>query len=133
MKRFAIIFGAILLVIGIAGFVPALTPDGRIFGIFAVDAMHNVVHIVTGLAAIACAMASELAARTFFRIFGVVYGLIAVLGFMTGGDGQVMGMAMNMADHVLHVGIAAISLWAGFLWHRDLTPGRGPDAGLRGV
>lgn len=133
MKRFAIIFGALMLAAGIAGFVPALSPNGLLFGIFAVDALHNVVHIATGLAAIGCAMASDIAARNFFRIFGVVYGLIAVLGLIAGGDGKVMGMAMNMADHLLHVAVAAVSLWAGFAWHPALPPSRGPDAGLRGA
>ncbi len=130
MKRFAIIFGVVLLATGIAGFIPALNPNGMLFGIFAVDAMHNVVHIVTGLAALGMAMAGEAQARLFFQIFGIAYAVIAVLGFVAGRDGQVMGMAMNMADHVLHVAIAALSLWLGFATRLGTT-GRGP--GLSGA
>ena len=50
----------------------------------------------------------------FFKIFGVVYGLVAVLGFFA-GDQPLLGIiAHNMADMWLHVAIAAVSLYLGF-------------------
>ena len=119
MKRLAMIFGVLYLIAGIAGFVPALCPDGKLFGLFAVDAMHNVVHIASGVAAIAMASAGELWARNFFRIFGVVYGLVTLMGFFASRDGMVLGMAMNMADNFLHLAISAVSLYLGFFWHRE--------------
>ena len=124
MKRFAMIAGILFLVAGIAGFIPALAPNGMLFGIFAVDAMHNIVHIASGLLAIGMAMAGEGAARNYLRIFGVVYALVALLGFIQ-RDGQVMGLTTNMADHFLHVGIAAAFIWAGFFWHRERLGGPG--------
>jgi hypothetical protein len=43
-------------------------------------------------------MASIGASKTFFKIFGVVYGLVAVLGFVV-GDGMLLGLiSNNMAD-----------------------------------
>lgn len=126
MKGFAIVFGIVFLALGIAGFIPALCPNGMLFGIFAVDAMHNIVHIATGLAAIGFGMAGAGPARMFFRIFGVVYGLIAILGFVMTKDGQLLGMTMNMADHWLHVAVAAVSLWAGFAWHPGEEPPPAP-------
>ena len=51
---------------------------------------------------------------TFFKVFGVVYGLVAILGFFA-GDQPLLGMiAHNMADTWLHVAIAVVSLWLGF-------------------
>ena len=132
MKRWATIFGIVFLAMGIAGFIPALCPNGLLFGIFAVDAMHNIVHIASGLLALGMAAAGEGAARNYVRIVGVVYGLVTVMGFIAGRDGMVMGMAMNMADHFLHLGLTAVLLWLGFFWHRDL-PARGAGPDLRGA
>jgi hypothetical protein len=115
MKTAAIVFGVLMLIAGIAGFVPQLCPNGLLFGIFAVNGIHNVIHIATGLAAIAMGMAGPLQARRFFQIFGVVYALVAVLGFFHSGDQPLLGfIAHNTADTWLHGGIAAFSLFMGF-------------------
>lgn len=120
IKRIAYIFGGILVVVGILGFVSGITvysPDGEtglLLNVFAVDTLHNWVHILSGLAAIACGLASEFACRLYFKVFGVVYGLVAVLGFAV-GDGAIFGvMANNMADAVLHTLIAGAALFLGF-------------------
>lgn len=134
MKGFAIFFGVLLLAAGAGGFVPALTPNGQLLGIFAVDTMHNVVHIATGILAIAMGIAGVAQARMFFRVIGVVYAVVAVMGFVGGHDGTVMGMHMNMADHLLHTGIAILGLALGFAGDARATPPdrrRGPD--LRGT
>ena len=48
------------------------------------------------------------------KIFGVVYGLVAVLGFVV-GDGLLLGLnSNNMADTWLHVVISIVSLIIGF-------------------
>ena len=125
MKTVAIVFGALMLAAGIAGFVPALCPDGKLLGLFAVNGVHNLIHIATGAVAIGCGMASYLAARRFFQVFGIVYALVAVLGFFS-PDGMLLGMvAHNRADMWLHVGIAAFALFMGFA-HRDAPVARGP-------
>jgi hypothetical protein len=126
MKTAAIVLGVLMLIAGIAGFVPQLCPNGMLFGIFAVNGIHNVIHIATGLAAIAMGMAGPLQARRFFQIFGVVYALVAVLGFFHGGDQPLLGfIAHNTADTWLHVGIAAFSLFMGFAG-RDMPVTRAP-------
>ena len=131
MKKWATIIGALFLVAGIAGFIPALCPNGLLLGLFAVDTMHNIVHIASGLAALGLAAVSENACRNYFRIFGTVYALVTLMGFFGARDGMVMGMAMNMADNFLHLGLSALLLWLGFFHNRAPLPGRGPD--LRGA
>ena len=125
MKTAAIVLGALMLFAGIAGFVPQLCPDGKLLGLFAVNGVHNIIHIVTGLAAIAMGMAGPLQARRFFQIFGVVYGLVTVLGFFHGDQPLLGFVAHNMADTWLHLGITAFSLYMGFM-HRDAAVTRGP-------
>ena len=106
-------FAIVLLAVGILGFVPGITMDGHLLGIFAVDTMHNIVHLVTGLAALAAAMTSAANARLFFKVFGVIYAIVAILGFVQ-GDTVLNLMVVNMADHVLHLVIAVVALYLGF-------------------
>jgi len=127
-KKLAIAFGAVLLFVGILGFVPAVTPNGLLLGIFAVDTEHNVIHLVSGAAAIIAGLGTYRAARTFFQVFGVLYGLVAVFGFTVhphaGGTDQLFGLiAINMADNLLHVAISLFALFMGFA-ARHGTPSR---------
>jgi hypothetical protein len=113
-KTLALVFGAVFVLVGILGFIPAVAPDEHLLGIFHVNAAHNAVHLLTGIIAIMCGLASEHAAILFFRIFGVVYALVAALGLVA-GDRPILGIiSNNMADVWLHVGIAAVSLLIGF-------------------
>lgn len=113
-KTFALLFGVVFLLIGILGFVPAVAPNEMLLNIFHVNAAHNAVHLLTGIVALLCGMAGVGASKTFFKIFGVIYGLVAVLGFVV-GDGMLLGLiSNNLAVTWLHVGIAVVSLIIGF-------------------
>jgi hypothetical protein len=115
VKSAAVLFGVVFLLIGILGFVPAVTKDQMLLGIFHVNAAHNCVHLLSGVVALIAGMTSAGAARWYFRIFGLVYGLVAVMGFVM-GDGMLLGLiSNNTADTWLHVGIAAVSLILGFM------------------
>src|SRR3954462_9233961 len=121
-KTMAVLFGVILLVVGILGFVPGITKDEMLLGIFHVNAAHNVVHLLSGAVALFCGMTSFGASRMYFRIFGLVYAAVAVLGFMAGGDTLLLGLiSNNMAVTWLHVAIAAVSLILGFMPARAET------------
>ncbi|MBI4476228.1 MAG: DUF4383 domain-containing protein [Acidobacteria bacterium] len=113
-RTFTMTLGIILLLVGVLGFV--LAPGGGLLlGIFAIDATHNLIHIASGIAGIAMAYAG--ASRLFCQIFGVVYLLVAILGFVaTPTDGMLLGMMqVNMADHVLHLAIGAAAGYYGFV------------------
>ena len=113
-KTLALLFGAVFVLVGILGFIPAVAPNEHLLGIFHVNAAHNAVHLLSGIVALICGFAGERAAILFFRIFGIVYGLIAILG-LVGGDQPILGIiSNNMADVWLHIAIAAVSLLIGF-------------------
>ena len=114
LKKIAIAFGIVFIVVGLVGFVSAVTPDGKLLGYFEVNAAHNVVHIATGIVAVIVGFASEKAARMFFQIFGVIYALVALLGFAMGNQPLLGIVANNAADTWLHVLIAIVALYLGF-------------------
>lgn len=113
LKNIAIAYGVVFVVVGILGFIPAVTPEGRLIGLFEVNTLHNLVHLATGVVALIVAWSGLGAIQMFFRVFGVIYALVALLGFVSGG--ALLGLvANNQADTWLHVVIAAVTLYIGF-------------------
>lgn len=116
LKTFAIVFGIALVLVGILGFVPSVTPNGHLLGLFHVNALHNLIHLLSGFAALWCGFSSRYHSRLYFQIFGVIYALVAVLGFFYGYEPIFGIIANNIADAWLHVAIAAGALFLGFFY-----------------
>ena len=114
LKKIALVFGVVFVAVGLLGFVPAAAPEGHLLGLFHINPLHNVVHIASGAVALWAGLTNERNAKLYFQIFGVVYALVAVLGFVY-GDHPILGLvANNAADTWLHVVIAAVALYLGF-------------------
>jgi len=109
-KLYATVLGAVLTAVGILGFVPGLSPNGDLLGIFAIDPLHNSIHILSGVVGLAVAFSARGAyARYYALIFGLVYGLVTLIGFIQGTT--VLGLInVNLADNILHLLITAASL-----------------------
>jgi hypothetical protein len=106
-KKLVLVLGVVLTIIGVWG----LFSDS-VLG-FTVNTLHSIVHLATGLLGIAFAMRGEAASVTFAKVFGVVYALVAILGFVA-GDFMSDFLNANSADHWLHVVLALLFLWVGF-------------------
>jgi hypothetical protein len=108
IKNFYYALGAVLLVVGLMGFA-----QNPILGLFEVNTLHNVIHLATGLALLAAAMKGDAAITMCSKILGVVYAIVAVLGFATG---DIFGlMDVNMPDNGLHLLLALVFLYVGFM------------------
>jgi len=117
IKRIALVFGIVFLLVGIAGY---LTPGGMsmsvdpaalLLGLFPVNMLHNAVHVAFGLWGIV-ASRSFAGARNFARIGGVIYAVLAVLGFVVPNGFGVVPLGGN--DIWLHAVLAIGLLAAGF-------------------
>lgn len=110
-KNILYVLGAVFILVGLLGFV--MNP---ILGIFAVDTLHNIVHLVSGILAIWFARQGDAQGMMYAKVFGIVYLLVAVLGFMQASSGKILGLlAINGADNLLHVVLAAVLLYVGFM------------------
>ena len=111
---FALVIGLTLVVAGIVGFFynsSFATGDGAdrdaVLGILDVNGWHNVVHIATGVLGLAVA-GSYGGARAYAIGLGVVYLLVALLGFIAGNGDEIFNLIpVNTEDNVLHLLLAA--------------------------
>jgi Domain of unknown function (DUF4383) len=111
-KTAGIVIGAVFVVVGLLGFVP--NPLVSSTGLFAINTAHNLIHLLSGAAILACAF-SSIGAGIALKIFGVVYALVAVLGLIMHGDMLLGFIRVNHADHWLHVLLAVVILAAAFM------------------
>ena len=129
VQNVARLVGIVFLIVGIAGFIPGLTTnlydglefagdDGtaELLGIFQVSVLHNIVHLLFGLAGLALA-ATASGARTFLIGGGAIYLALFVLGIIGGGD----WIPVNDADNWLHLLLGAGMIGLGVLTTREST------------
>lgn len=103
-------FGFVFLAVGVLGFIP--NPIVGSDALFEANALHNIVHLLSGVLALAAGYTSEANSKTYNVGFGAVYALVTLLGFI--GVGFVVDLlAVNMADNVLHLLITVALLGAG--------------------
>jgi len=108
VKTLATIIGAVYLLGGLAGFLVtgldhfASRSHETLLG-FEVNPLHNIVHILIGLAGLA--LGRKLAgARTYGWLLAVGYGVVFVLGlFVAGKNSSANFLSLNGADNVLHI------------------------------
>jgi hypothetical protein len=119
------VFGIAFLLVGILGFIPGITSDApgdfagedsdaELLGLFKVSVLHNLVHLLFGIAGLALARTWD-GARLFLIGGGVIYLLLWIVGLIGGLE----WLPTNSADHWLHFGLGAAMVAAGFLLGRD--------------
>jgi hypothetical protein len=114
-KGYAAIVGVVLVAIGLLGFVdnPIVGPSRALFP---TGAAHNAVHIVTGLIALYVAFGLSGAAQANGVIgFGVFYAVIFIVVLISPTLFGVFDTKVNVADHVLHAGVALVSIALGYM------------------
>jgi Domain of unknown function (DUF4383) len=107
-QKVAIAFGAIYILVGILGFFftdkfigPA--EGDKLLGIFAVNHLHNIVHLLIGVVLFVSGRAGDRQARSMNMTIGAIYLLLGVLGWFIDGDGAINFVNLNPADHILHL------------------------------
>ena len=110
----ALVFGAVYLLVGIVGFFVtgfdnfADNSQHEMLLFFMINPLHNVVHIVIGLAGLL--LARTLAgARTYGWLLAVGYAAAFVYGLIAVGKSWDF-LNINAADNVLHILTAVIGL-----------------------
>jgi hypothetical protein len=120
----ATIFGAVYLLVGLLGFAVTggvsfiATEGGLLLGIFEVNPLHNIAHLLIGGALLATGLMSAKAAKTTNITVGAVYLLLGVVGFFLVGTALNV-LALNTPDHFLHLASAIVLLGVGLAADRS--------------
>ncbi|WP_454836862.1 DUF4383 domain-containing protein [Rhodococcus qingshengii] len=108
--------GAVFLLVGILGFIPGVTTDydmltgaghhsgAKLFGIFEVSVLHNVVHLLFGVAGVAMARMAR-TAQAYLIGGGIIYLVLWIYGLLIDQDSSVNFVPVNDADNWLHFGL----------------------------
>jgi hypothetical protein len=137
-RYFALIFGIIYTIIGLMGLIPAFlqpavqgnppvtldTLHGNLLGIFPVNILHTLVHLIVGVWGI-LAFRSFDASRGYAIAAGVLFGLLFIMGLVPGLQTVFGLIPLHAADVWLHLVSSAAALFFG------LTAPRGAMTGSR--
>ena len=120
----AMLVAAAFLIVGVLGFIPGVTTDygllewaghhsgAKLFGVFAVSGLHNVIHLVFGAAGLAMAR-TYAKARAYFLIGGLAYLALWVYGLLVDHGSPANIVPVNSADNWLHFGLGVGMLLLG--------------------
>ena len=130
LRMAATVVGAAFLLIGILGFVPGITSNfddlelaghesgAKLLGLFQISVLHNVVHLLFGVAGLAMARKAR-TASTYLIGGGAIYLVLFVYGLITAEDRTNANFVpLNDADNWLHLGLGIGMLALGFLLTR---------------
>jgi hypothetical protein len=128
-RNFALIIGIVYLAVGIFGFIPGLlrpAPEsappvgitafyGYLMGLFAVNLLHNAVHLAIGAWGIAASRTAT-RARTYAKTLAIFYGALAVMGLIPVLDTMFGLVPIHGHDVWLHAATALAAAYFGWVW-----------------
>jgi hypothetical protein len=132
----ALAVAVVFLLVGILGFIPGVTTnysdmqfaghesEAKLLGVFQVSILHNIVHLLFGLAGLALARTVS-GARLYLIGGGAVYAVLWLYGLVIDHGSGANFVPFNTADNWLHLGLAIGMIGLGLL----LSPRRGPRGG----
>ena len=124
--------GVVFLLVGIAGFIPGITSHymhlgmagrmstARLLGIFQVSVLHNLVHLLFGVAGLLLS-STPLRARNYLFYGGIVYAVVFFYGILIPYQGGANFIPLNAADDALHIFLALTMVTASVVLDRGPT------------
>lgn len=141
LQRAAQAVGAVFVLVGILGFIPGITANygalaaaghgsgALLLGVFQVSVLHNIVHLLFGVAGLLMARNSS-QAKNYLIGGGIIYLVLWLYGMFIDHASPANFIPVNSADNWLHLvlGLAMIAL--GVALSRSVT---GHGHGHRGA
>jgi hypothetical protein len=133
LQKAALITGVVFLVVGVAGFVPGVTTgydtlqvaghhsQAKLLGLFQVSVLHNLVHLVFGVAGLALARTAH-GARRFLIGGGIVYLVLWLYGLLIDMNSTANFVPVNNADNWLNLLLGASMIGLGVVFGRRAVP-----------
>jgi hypothetical protein len=130
VQLIALAVSAVFILVGILGFIPGITTnvgamtfaghhsDAMLLGVFQVSALHNIVHLLFGIAGLAFAR-TVAGARNFLIYGGVIYAVLWLYGVLIDQSSVANFVPVNTADNWLHLLLGVGMIGLGLLVGRE--------------
>ena len=136
VQKAALAVGIVFLAVGVLGFIPGITTnysalaiyshhsDALLLGIFQVSILHNIVHLLFGVAGFLLARTVS-GARNYLVWGGVIYLVLFIYGLIVGQRSAANFVPVNTADDFLHLvlGVGMIALGLALTRRRGVVDG----------
>ena len=134
VQNVSMVVGAIFLLLGVLGFIPGVTTnydtlqfaghesEALLLGLFQVSILHNILHLLFGVAGFVLARTPGLAVG-YLMGGGTIYALLWLYGILIDRGSAANFVPLNTADNWLHLGLAILMVLLG-----TLVPGSHVDA-----
>ena len=123
VQTVALVFGVVFLLVGVLGFIPGITQGAEeiafagpgsmamLLGVFHVSVLHNIVHLLLGVAGIALSRRID-SAFMYLVGGGAIYLVLWLYGLVVGDNSAANFVPVNTADDWLHLflGLGMIAL-----------------------
>lgn len=128
-RTFAMIFGIVFLAVGIAGFIPQLVQPlhaghpqvmgngGQLLGLFPINELHNIVHLLFGVWGLA-ASRSLGGSVAYARGVAIIYAVLTIAGFVPSLNTLFGLVPLYGNDLWLHAALALVGAYFGWV-HRN--------------
>ena len=126
-RNVTLIYAVAFTAVGILGFVPTfLSPPpageilivdtfhGLLLGLFPVNLMHNIVHLLFGLWAFFAFFSGRLASRAYLKSVAVIYAVLTIMGLIPGLNTLFGLVPLYGNDIWLHALLAIVAGVVGF-------------------
>jgi len=129
VEAVALVVGVVFLLVGILGFIPGVTTHhddmmfaghesmGKLFGLFQVSVLHNLVHLLFGVVGLLASRAVR-ASRLYLLIGGAVYLVLWVYGLIIDPMSGANFVPLNNPDNWLHLGLGVGMIALGLIFGR---------------
>ncbi len=116
VRTAAAVVGAVFLLVGILGVVPGITTNysqlgfagqtsgAMLLGLFQVSILHNMVHLLFGVAGLALSRQAR-TATSYLIGGGVIYLVLWIYGLVINKQSSANFVPVNSADNWLHLGL----------------------------
>jgi len=141
IQSVTMLVGLVFLLVGILGFVPGITThysdlkfaghdsDAQLLGLFNVSILHNIVHLLFGIAGVVLAKTWE-GARSYLVYGGAIYLVLFVYGLFFHGSSTANFVPVNWADNILHLGLGIGMIGLGVVLGKDAVTRNRPAAAV---
>src|SRR3712207_1108090 len=139
VQKAAMLVGIVFLAVGVLGFIPGITSnygsmefashesEAKLLGLFQVSILHNIVHLLFGVAGIVMARTIR-GAKNYLIVGGIIYLVLFVYGLAVGSNSSANFVPLNTADDILHLLLGAGMIALGALLTRRPDAARATDA-----